>query len=93
MSPTLKRTAGEGGLRTINPVTGSEDFPVFTKEIPGIFYFLGVAPKGADLAKQPANHSPLFFADEGALPTGVRSLANLAVDYLKSGGLKATSVQ
>jgi amidohydrolase len=93
MSPTLKRTAGEGGLRTINPVTGSEDFPVFTKEIPGIFYFLGVAPKGADLAKQPANHSPLFFADEGALPTGVRSLANLAVDYLKSGGLKASSVQ
>ncbi|HEX4936057.1 MAG TPA: amidohydrolase [Gemmatimonadaceae bacterium] len=93
MSPTLARTAGEGGLRTINPVTGSEDFPVFTKEIPGVFYFLGVAPKGADLNKQPANHSPLFFADEGALPTGVRSLANLAVDYLKSGGLKPTSVQ
>jgi len=93
MTPTLQRTAGDGGMKVINPVTGSEDFPVFTKEIPGVFYFLGVAPKGADLSKQPANHSPLFFADEGALPTGVRSLANLAVDYLKSGGLKPGSVQ
>jgi amidohydrolase len=92
MTPTLQRTAG-GGFRTINPITGSEDFPVFTKEIPGLFYLLGVSPKGADPKTQPANHSPLFFADEAALPTGVRSMANLAVDYLRSGGVKATNVQ
>jgi hypothetical protein len=29
----------------------------------------------------------LFFADEAALPTGVRAMTNLAVDYLKSGGI------
>ena len=92
MTPTLQRTAG-GGFRTINPITGSEDFPVFTREIPGLFYLLGVSPKGADPRTQPANHSPLFFADEAALPTGVRSMANLAVDYLRSGGMKAASVQ
>jgi amidohydrolase len=28
------------------------------------------------------NHSPYFFADESALPVGVRAMANLAVDYL-----------
>lgn len=91
-TPTLQRTAG-GGFRTINPITGSEDFPVFTKEIPGLFYLLGVSPKGADPKTQPANHSPLFFADEAALPSGVRSMANLAVDYLRSGGMKSANVQ
>ena len=65
----------------------AEDFPAFTKDIPGLFYFLGVAPKGMDQKSQPANHSPLFFADEAALPTGVRAMTNLAVDYLKSGGI------
>ncbi len=89
MTPSLQRTAGEGGFRVVNPITGSEDFPEFTKEIPGLFYMLGVSPKGADPKTQPANHSPLFFADEAALPTGVRSMANLAIDYLKSGGLSA----
>jgi len=93
MMPTLRRTAGDGGFRTINPITGSEDFPVFTKEVPGIFWFLGVAPKGADPKSQPANHSPLFFADEAALPTGVRAMANLAVDFLKGGGVKGGNVQ
>ena len=87
MTPTLQRTAGDGGFKTVNPVTGSEDFPAFTKDIPGLFYFLGVAPKGMDQKSQAANHSPLFFADEAALPTGVRAMANLAVDYLKSGGI------
>ncbi len=87
MTPTLQRTAGDGGFRTVNPVTGSEDFPAFTKDIPGLFYFLGVAPKGKDQKSQPANHSPLFFADEAALPTGVRAMANLAIDYLRSGGM------
>ena len=92
MTPTLQRTAGDGGFRTTNPITGSEDFPEYTREVPGLFYFLGVSPKGADPKTQPANHSPLFFADEAALPTGVRAMANLAVDYLKSGGLKPTVV-
>ena len=87
MTPTLQRTAGDGGFKIVNPVTGSEDFPAFTKDIPGLFYFLGVAPKGMDQKSQPANHSPLFFADEAALPTGVRAMTNLAVDYLKSGGI------
>lgn len=83
MAATLKRTAGEGGTSIISPVTGSEDFPSFTKDIPGMFYFLGVLPKGQDPATAPRNHSPYFFADEAALPTGVRSMANLAVDFLK----------
>lgn len=84
MTPTLKRTAGYGGFQNIGPIMGSEDFPVFAKNIPSVFFFLGVTPKDKDLTKVSANHSPLFFADEGALETGVRAMANLATDYLSA---------
>ena len=84
MVPTLKRTAGEGGLQITVPITGSEDFPSFTQTVPGLFFFLGVLPKGQDMSTAPRNHSPYFFADEAALPTGVRAMANLAVDYLRA---------
>jgi amidohydrolase len=88
MLPTLRRTAGEGGLHVSVPITGSEDFPSFTQTIPGLYFFLGVLPKGADPNTAPRNHSPFFFADEAALPTGVRAMANLAIDYLRQLGDK-----
>jgi amidohydrolase len=47
-----------------------------------MFFFLGVTPPGQE-ATAAQNHSPLFFADESALPVGVRVLSNLAVDYLR----------
>ncbi len=91
MVPTLRRSAGAGGLRLSQPITGSEDFPSYTKDIPGLFFFLGVVPKGVDPLTAPKNHSPLFFADEAALPTGVRALANLAIDYLKMNPIGKTA--
>lgn len=85
MAPTLARTAGKGGVQpNMPPVTGAEDFPSFTQDIPGLYYFLGVLPEGQDPNTAPRNHSPFFFADEAALPTGVRSMANLALDFLRS---------
>ncbi len=85
MAPTLARTAGKGGVQpNMPPVTGAEDFPSFTQEIPGLYYFLGVLPEGQDPTTAPRNHSPYFFADEAALPTGVGSMANLALDFLRS---------
>lgn len=82
MIPTLKRTAGFGGFNMIGPIMASEDFPVFAKNIPSVFIFLGVTPKDKDPKAAAPNHSPLFFADEGALETGVRAMANMATDYL-----------
>ena len=82
MLPTLRRAAGANGVQFLNPVMGSEDFPEFTRNIPGVFFFLGVTPKDRDPATAAANHSPLFFADEGALETGVRAMAGMAVDFL-----------
>jgi amidohydrolase len=82
MAPTLQRVAGAGNVR-VGPLTGTaEDFSYFQQKVPGLFFFLGVTPRDQDHTKAPANHSPLFFADESALPVGVRLMTNLALDYL-----------
>ncbi|HUE88660.1 MAG TPA: amidohydrolase [Vicinamibacterales bacterium] len=82
MAPTLRRVAGADNVR-LSALTGTaEDFSFFQQRVPGMFFFLGVTPKGVDPRTAPQNHSPLFFADESALPVGVRALTNLALDYL-----------
>jgi amidohydrolase len=80
--PTLRRSAGVDAVSEGVPITGAEDFSLYQREIPGLFFFLGIVPEGTDPATAPANHSPLFYADEGALPVGVKAMASLAVDYL-----------
>ncbi len=84
MWPTLQRAAGASGVIESGLVTGSEDFSFFQEKVPGVFIGLGVSPKGQDMTKVAANHSPLFFADEGALPNGIRAMVMLAVDYMNS---------
>ncbi len=82
MTPTLKRVA----VGTFNPnaqvTTTAEDFSAYQKQVPGLYFFLGVAAKGTVPASWAANHSARFNPDESALITGVRALASLTVDYL-----------
>jgi amidohydrolase len=82
MLPTLERSAGKDKVAIEPLVTGAEDFSLFQEKIPGLFFFLGVAPAGANLSTIARNHSPYFFADEGALPVGVKAMVNLTLDYL-----------
>jgi amidohydrolase len=85
MVPTLRRAAGADNVR-VGPLTGTaEDFSYFQQQVPGLFFFLGVTPRDQDHTKAPQNHSPLFFADESALPVGVKVMTNLALDYLFGG--------
>ena len=82
MVPTLRRAAGADNVK-LGPLTGTaEDFSYFQQKVPGMFVFLGVTPRDQDATKAPQNHSPLFFADESALPVGVKVMTNLALDYL-----------
>jgi amidohydrolase len=81
MVPTIARVAGPEKSRVVPPITGAEDFSYYQEKVPGLFLGLGVA---ADPASAPPNHSPLFAADERALPVGVRLLANLALDFMLS---------
>jgi amidohydrolase len=88
MVPTLQRAAGAAGAVVAPLWTASEDFSWYQDRIPGLFFNLGITPKDKDWRTHPANHSPLFFADEGALPTGVKAMAAVAIDYLLQAGRK-----
>lgn len=80
MKPTLVRAAQGKAKDDIDYITGAEDFSYYQREIPGLFYDLGIGfPKGV-------NHSPFFnVMDESALEVGVRAQALTALDYLASG--------
>jgi len=85
MASTLKRVAGADKVAIAKQTTTAEDFALYEQKVPGLFFFLGITPKGTDPSKAAPNHSPRFFVDEGALVPGIRALANLAVDYLATG--------
>ena len=81
MVPTLARVAGENYFESPRN-TGAEDFSYFAEAVPGMFFFLGVAPE--DPALVAPNHSPKFYADERALPVGVTAMTALVLDYLEA---------
>lgn len=82
MLPSLRRVAGTAVLTDVPPTTTSEDFSFYGRRVPSMLFFLGVNPPGTAPADWAPNHSPRFSPDEGALLTGVRSLASLAADFL-----------
>lgn len=82
MVPTLRQTAGPERLTEILPVLGAEDFAFYQQKVPGLFFYVGVRPKGISAAEAAPNHSPYFFVDESGLGLGVRALSGLAVDFL-----------
>jgi amidohydrolase len=47
-----------------------------------MIFSLGVTPANKDPKLAAANHSPLFEADEAALPVGIRLMSSLAIDFL-----------
>ncbi len=79
--PTLKRVAGDEKVIPAEAMMGAEDFSFFAEEVPGYFVFLGARPLGEAPELFAANHSPRFHIDEQVLKLGVRTLANLVVDY------------
>jgi amidohydrolase len=82
MVPTLQRIFGKDNVHAVPPLTVAEDFSFYQQRIPGMFFLLGITPKGTDPATAPPNHSPHFFVDESALVIGVRSLSHLALQHL-----------
>ena len=86
MAPSLRRVAPDRFDPNTKALTTSEDFACYQQKVPGVYFFLGVAPKDADLSKVEMNHSPRFSPDEGPMIVGVRALASLAVDYLFGAG-------
>ena len=82
MLPTLQRAAGAANVSEASRTTTSEDFSRYAQKVPGLFIGLGVTSPNRDWRTVATNHSPLFEADEAALPVGVRLMATLALDFL-----------
>lgn len=82
MLPTLRRAAGAENVGISPLIMPAEDFSFFQERVPGLYLMLGVTPRDRDLATVARNHSPFFFADESALPVGVKTLSSLALDWL-----------
>jgi amidohydrolase len=82
MRPTLARTAK---LVSALPRTGAEDFAWFAQQVPSLYFWLGVRDPQLPVAAAAPNHSPRFLVDDGSLAVGVRTLAQLVVDYAATG--------
>jgi len=78
MKPSLEAAIGKANVIDDKPVMGAEDFAFFAKKAPGLYFFLGVAPKG----KPPPGmlHTPTFDPEEGAIEVGLRAATRLIVD-------------
>jgi amidohydrolase len=80
--PSLRKVAGDSNVKEIPLITAGEDFAYFAQAVPSFFFMVGVTPQGTDVTTAPANHSPLFYLDEAALPLATRAMIAVAVDYL-----------
>jgi metal-dependent amidase/aminoacylase/carboxypeptidase family protein len=64
-----------------DPQMGAEDFSYYQNEIPGFFYWLGIANKQKGITA--GLHTADFDIDEQALDNGVKMMSNIVVDYLE----------
>lgn len=76
--PCICEIAGEEKVHKIPAMNGTEDFGYVTKEVPGMFAFVGAGKPGSAPL-----HSPQMILDESVLPIGAAIYANAAVSWLK----------
>ncbi len=84
MLPSLARAVGEDALRLAPRSTAGEDFSYFAQQAPGLFFWVGVGPRGEDLRTNPTNHSPRFKVEESGLLVGLRATLHLVADFTGS---------
>jgi amidohydrolase len=80
MLPTLQSIAGEGNVNLVKATTGGEDFSFFQEEVPGFYFFLGGMTPGNETPYP--HHTPDFMIDDDGMLLGVKSLSQIAIDYL-----------
>ena len=88
MVPTLEITAGKDNVSITPAVTGAEDFSYFQEKSPGLYFFLGGAPKGKPIEETAPHHTPDFYIDESSFVLGMKALSNLTIDYMEMNAKK-----
>jgi len=77
----LENILGKDNVEVMeDPVMGSEDFAYFGKYIPSFFFFVGVNDE--QLENENMLHHPKLFWDEKYLITNMKTLSQLAVEFL-----------
>ena len=80
MLPTLQKTAGKEQVMLMKAITGAEDFSFFQEKVPGFYFFLGGNTPGNKEAFP--HHTPDFKIDDAGMLLGVKTLSEMALDYL-----------
>ena len=83
MIPTLEATAGKENVSITPAVTGAEDFSYYQEKMPGLYFFLGGAPKGKPISETAPHHTPDFYIDESGFLLGMKVLSNLTIYYME----------
>ena len=80
MVPSLEAVAGKENVQTTIASTGGEDFSYYQELVPGFFFFLGGMEPGN---KEPfPHHTPDFKVEDSGMALGVKTMTQLALDYL-----------
>ncbi|MFK2827085.1 amidohydrolase [Bacillus sp. B190/17] len=76
---------GEERVERISPMTGSEDFAYYQKEIPGTYFFVGGG--NPDIQAIYPHHHPKFDVDERAMLTIGKVFIASVLNYLSDGNI------
>ena len=68
----------ENAIEILEPVMGGEDFSYYLEKIPGSFMRIGVGDR-------PALHNTAYDFNDEAIPSGIKLMAGLAVNFMKNG--------
>ncbi|MFV8360271.1 amidohydrolase [Flavobacterium sp. LS1P3] len=83
MIPTLESVAGKENVLLTPAVAGAEDFSFYQEKIPGLYFFLGGAPKGKPISETAPHHTPDFYIDESGFVLGMKAMSALTIDYME----------
>ncbi len=62
-----------------DPIMAAEDFSYYQQQVPGVYFFLGVANQAEGWTDYV--HTPTFRPDEAAIAVGVKAAASLLADF------------
>lgn len=82
MLPSLQNAAGHENVRSINAITGAEDFSFFQLKVPGFYFFIGGKPLDVKPEDAAPHHTPDFYIDESGFKLGIKAFVNLTLDYM-----------
>jgi amidohydrolase len=76
---SFARSLGSKHVLLVDPIMAAEDFAYFQQQVPGVYFFLGVA--NAAKGWTDYVHTPTFRPDEDAIVSGVTAAASLLADF------------